>query len=371
MRSLRTILLATDLFHTGNEVLSIAARLSQVFGAQIHLLHVVKDHPDLHVADFPMFQRATDQLLAVKNQLIGLGADAVGLPVEFGNPAHVIRSHADSLDVDLIVIGSGEHLSDGLSLVGPIAESVVQHVRQPVLAVYPDTTLESLSRILCPVDYSATSKRGLQNAIRLAKGLGSELIVLTVVPEVSWLSSVMESGELRHAAAEHDRRWRHEFGVFLAEVDFENVSWRPLVRTGKPDEQIGLAAADEDVGLIVMGAHGRSGLVQALVGSVTRGVLQILPCSILTVKNANIIDEIPTNDERTVELLFVEGEALLEVKSYEAAVAKFDQLLAHNPFHVGGLLGRAEALEQLGDSDHAERSRQQATALQMPCEPVA
>ena len=75
------------------------------------------------------------------------------------------------------------------------AEAVIQRSRQAVLAVFPGASEESFKKILCPIDHSATSRRGLKNAIRLAQALGSELTVLTVVPDVSWLSAAVEAGD--------------------------------------------------------------------------------------------------------------------------------------------------------------------------------
>lgn len=363
MRSIRNILLATDLFQTCDDVFFAAARLSQVFSARVHLLHIVKRQPDLHVADFPISQLATDQLLEVKNQLVNLGSDTVVLPVKIGDPAETIRSQAELIEADLIVMGSGRVLPGHVSIVGPIAEAVIQRARQPVLAVYPGTGQTLFRKILCPVDHSNTSRRGLLNAIRLASALESELLVLSVVPDVSRLSAVLETGDFRHAAEEHERHWRTEFDEFLQGINFGNVSWRRVVRAGIPGEQIELAAKEENIGLIVMGATGRTGLIRVLVGSVTRSLLRRLPCSILTVKDENLIDEFKDEDVKTVELLYAEGEALMEINSFEAAVAKFDQLLAHNPYHVDALFRRAEALERLGDSERAARSIQRAAAI--------
>jgi nucleotide-binding universal stress UspA family protein len=366
MRSLRTILLATDLYQTGEDVFQVAARLSQLFEARTHLLHVVKRHSDLHVADFPMTQRATDQLNALKDRLSGMGVDAHVLPTRFGDPAEVIRQEAESLDVDLVLIGTGPSGSENLRMVGPVAEGVIQRCRQPVLAVHPGTTPDAFQRLLCPVDHSATSRRGLKNAIRLAQTLESELIVLSVVPDIGWLAAAVEAGEFRNAAAEHERRWREEFDHFLQPIEFGGVSWRRVVRMGKPAVQIDQAALEERVGLMVIGATGRTGLIRVLLGSVTRAVLRNLPCSILVVKDENVIDAFTEEDARLVELLFAEGQGLLDHRFFDAAVAKFDQVLAHHPFHVEALLGRAEALENLGEPQRAARSRERAHALHRP-----
>jgi nucleotide-binding universal stress UspA family protein len=360
---MRSILFATDLFLTGYEALNISARLSQLFGARVHLFHIVKRHPDLHLADFPIIEKASTALLNLKNQLTAMGADAVALPVEFGTPADAIVKQADKLDVDLIVVSCGTQTPGKDSGAGPISEAVLHRARQPVLAVLPGSTEESLKKILCPVDQSETSRRGLRNAIRLAQALGSRLLVLTVVPEISWLGAVVEAGEWANAKSLHDNRWREDFNLFLRDVPFGEVEWEAEIRAGQPHEEIIAAAVQYQVGLITIGAIGRTGLARALVGSVSRGVLRQLPCSVLLVKNEDLIDEFTEEDARMVELLIAEAEALMEVESFDAAVAKFDQVLTHNPFAEAALIGRAEALEQLGQTERAARSRRRAAAI--------
>lgn len=363
MRNIRSILFATDLFSTGDEALNIAARLAQLFGARVHLLHAVKRHTNLHLADFPIVERASSSLLAVKNQLESLGAQTELLPVEFGSPAEVILHQAEKRDVDLIVMGCGRHLSGTESAAGATAEAVIQRARQPVLAVFPGATPESLRRVLCPVDHSATSRRAVHNGVRLAQALGSEITVLSVVPDVSWLAAAIEVGEFHEAQEQHDQRWRDEFDIYLQGVAFGEVPWHKEVRIGNPSDQIIATAKELQAGLIVMGATGRTGIVRALVGSVTRNILRRLPCSILVVKSEDLIDEFTEEDAVLVQLLFAEGEALLGTGGFEPAVAKFDQVLSHNPFHDGALRKRADALEALGQTERADRCRRRADAL--------
>jgi nucleotide-binding universal stress UspA family protein len=55
------------------------------------------------------------------------------------------------------------------------------------------------------------------------------------------------------------------------------------VAVGKPAEEILRVAREERVDLIVMGTHGRTGLRQLLLGSVTEPVARYAPCLVFTV----------------------------------------------------------------------------------------
>ncbi len=55
---------------------------------------------------------------------------------------------------------------------------------------------------------------------------------------------------------------------------------------GVPFEEIVRVAKEEHADMIVMGAHGRSGLNRVLLGSVAERVIRLAPCPVLTVRQA-------------------------------------------------------------------------------------
>jgi nucleotide-binding universal stress UspA family protein len=54
---------------------------------------------------------------------------------------------------------------------------------------------------------------------------------------------------------------------------------------GVPFQTITDTAKDQNVDLIVMGTHGRTGLSHVLMGSVTEKVVRLAPCSVLVTKD--------------------------------------------------------------------------------------
>jgi tetratricopeptide (TPR) repeat protein len=142
------------------------------------------------------------------------------------------------------------------------------------------------------------------------------------------------------------------------------VSWQKEVRSGAPHQEISAAALAHQADLIVMGSTGRSGLARILMGSITRRVIQQLPCSLLTVKPEEVAEEEFTSDLNTINILYAEGREFLAAKSYDAALVKFNQVLARDPFHAGALAGRAAAFDHLGHAQDAARSRQRAETIE-------
>jgi nucleotide-binding universal stress UspA family protein len=283
--------------------------------------------------------------------------------VRAGPPADTVVGQARELDADLLVIGAGEKFLPGNSTVAPIAESILERAESPVLAVIPHWPKLQFKSILCPVDHSRVSRRALEDAIQFARAFGGKLAVLSVVPEVSWLTAAVETGQLDGAKLEHEAKWVKEFDEFLAAVSFDGVEWERELRRGVPHEQIEAAARDRGADLLVMGATGRTGIVRVLLCSVTRRVLRQLPCSLLLVKDQAVFEEQFLLDLDVIDRLAAEGQDKLAAGSTAEAAGKFRQALALDPYHSAALDGLIQACERLGQPEAAQRYRNRAERL--------
>jgi len=129
-------------------------------------------------------------------------------------------------------------------------------------------------RILVPLDGSPTSAHGLVEAIRLAKVTGSRLVLLHLIDdfptmrEFATLETLDTFETRRHEAGEAmlgaaAQAARHA-GVA---VDESILRTRDTVAQAIVD-----MASKLHCELIVLGTHGRSGFVRAMLGSVAEGV---------------------------------------------------------------------------------------------------
>lgn len=110
--------------------------------------------------------------------------------------------------------------------------------------------------ILVPLDGTAQAAVALPLARALARGLDAHLILTRVVPDT--LAAVAAEAYLER---------------IVPELASDGVEARSSIHFGRPEEAIVHAATTEQVGLIVMATHGRSGLQRAMLGSVAEGVL--------------------------------------------------------------------------------------------------
>ena len=370
MRTLQSILLATDFRPVCDDALNAAALLVTAFGSQVSVLHVLEDfRSSIH-----NFNRRTISNIILQPVLKRLAEQQVTVAqsaIKSGPIAHTIFSVAQEWEVDLIVLGAGEQKQPDVFSIGPIAEAVITHATQPVLAVRPGDPQPRFQRILCPVDQSNTSARGLRNAVRLAKVFGGEIIVLTVIPDVSLLIAATATGEGLDSKAAYAAEWVREFEQFLEGVDLSGVAWKREVRCGVPHEQIVAAAKEYSVDLIIMGATGRTGLVQVLLGSTTRRLLRDLPCSLLTVKQEDVLEELFELDVRGIALLMAEARAVSDAGKILPTIAKYRQVLSRDPFHVAAMEGLASALGKVGETAEAESCRRRLERLRQVAQPNA
>ena len=141
------------------------------------------------------------------------------------------------------------------------------------------------NRILVPTDLGESSKAAAAVAVELAKQFRVPLVLLHAhgmpahnygsipfVPTADFLQ-LLENGARVALDAEADR------------LKAEDVEVIALLRGGSPWEEILDAAKSLEVGLIVMGTHGRRGLPRALLGSVAEKVVRLSPVPVLTVRS--------------------------------------------------------------------------------------
>lgn len=294
MRALKSILLATDFRQASDEAAEVAVQLASKFGARVTLLHVLEPMSHWQAARDELRELAavaTGKLNTLAGRLRSQGVDLDELPIVEGSLANTIVQKAAEIDADLIVMGAGALSRFERYSIGPVAAAAIEHAVQPVLAVRPGGPSARFQRILCPVDQSGAAARGLRNAIRLAKAFGGQLVVLTVVPEPTLMVAAATTGQWSDATTRLKSQWHGEFEKFLTESVLGDVTVTKDVRLGRPHEQIVIAAAEHKADLIVMGATGRTGLARVLVGSTTRRVMEQLPCSLLTVKQEDVLEE--------------------------------------------------------------------------------
>ena len=150
--------------------------------------------------------------------------------------------------------------------------------------------MSAYRRILVAVDGSATSMKGLREAIRLAKDDGAQLFIVHVVNELyafANLEGLTAGVDIVPALREGGRR---VLAKAKAVADKERIRAKTLMREtpgGAAADLIVREARKQRADLIVLGTHGRRGLRRAVLGSDAEQVVRRSPVPVLLVRAPN------------------------------------------------------------------------------------
>jgi nucleotide-binding universal stress UspA family protein len=142
--------------------------------------------------------------------------------------------------------------------------------------------------VLCPIDFSDSSKDALRWAFVLAANARSPLQVLNVVEVLSAPPPLAVFGAAEQIELAQDRAKEAlndvvmEIGARLG-VTGRMPAERTVVR-GKPSREIVRVAQEDSAELIVMGVHGHGVVDRMLFGSTTHHVVREAPCPVLSVR---------------------------------------------------------------------------------------
>ncbi|HEY1326641.1 MAG TPA: universal stress protein [Casimicrobiaceae bacterium] len=132
-------------------------------------------------------------------------------------------------------------------------------------------------RILVPVDGSAASQRGVEEALRLAQALDARVSMLHVLdsapivaaPDMAaYVPQVIDDLRLAGQQIAEQAKARADAAGVGSDVILADAGGRPVF------EAIIEQAQRVDADLLVMGTHGRRGIARVLMGSDAEGVVR-------------------------------------------------------------------------------------------------
>jgi len=198
---------------------------------------------------------------------------------EEGETYERIVDLADGSNSDVIVMGRRGLKKIDRTLVGSVTARVIGHTQRDVLVVPNGTTL-GWKRILVGTDGSKYSGIAINKAIDFAKAYGGSLVVLSVVDVPTEFYA-----EAPKAVEDMIRKAREYTSAVKKQAEADGVKAESFVGEAEAWEAIVKLAHDQEVNMVVVGSHGRTGLRRLLMGSVTEKVIGHAPCPVLVVKS--------------------------------------------------------------------------------------
>jgi len=357
MKLLKKIMVATDFSQHSGDALRMATLLAKGFHSEIALIHVMPEITGLKIDRDEIRKIGTGKLRELKADMERKGVPVAEAILRFGTPFERIVEYSDDLDVNLIVVGSGKR---GKKYpLGTTAERVMTYADKPVLVVKPGAR-PLIRKIFCPVDFSETSRRALENAIHLSKTFQAHLTVLTVFEPL--LSSYFGIGQTPGESKEKAlvKRQQQQLERFLRGLNFENLLWNKTILRGKPHQEILHAVHEAKPDLLVMGSMGKTGLTRMIMGSTTEKVVREMPCSVITLKQEHVFRFRLEKEVADIEKHFSRGKELLREQLTEGALARFEYCIRRDPLYVPAWESMVAAYRQIGEEKKAKRCEEMA-----------
>lgn len=293
------ILVATDLSEGSDVAIRRAAALARGRGAALAVCHAVPNalrasvlFPQLNLpvpTSAEMLEgHAAAAVVEQVARVAGLEPPAYELLVVEGSPDAAVVELADSWKADLVVVGASGRSAPARLLLGSVAERIVRHASGPVLVVRPG----SGSGVLAATDFSDPSLPALSAGAKEASEAGTRLIAMHVVElkpsEFAEAAAAFGAGSIPPSREVIER-------MHALAVDSLTVA---SATAGAPDAEIVVvegfattaileAATRREVGLVVIGTKGKTGLSRLLLGSVAESVVRTAPCSVLVVRESS------------------------------------------------------------------------------------
>ncbi len=146
--------------------------------------------------------------------------------------------------------------------------------------------IQNVKKILAPIDFSEHSMEAMRGAMELAKDVGAEVhLVHVIAPHHTFVplplatnaeqsrELVREAAMLEQAEEELKRIKKDEFG------DSKKVLTNAEV--GHPVQKLVEYAKSNEIDLILLATHGRTGSEHFIIGSVAEKIVRNAPCSVL------------------------------------------------------------------------------------------
>jgi len=146
----------------------------------------------------------------------------------------------------------------------------------------------NLENILFPTDFSDLSLKACTYAVSFAQAYQSRLHCIHVVDEAYqyWVNLGPESMPLgpppEDLTGVAENKLREFRSSYLGDLHHEPIT---AALFGRPFIRICDYAAENQIDLIVIATHGRSGIGHALMGSTAEKVVRKAPCPVLTVRD--------------------------------------------------------------------------------------
>lgn len=259
------------------EALAMACHIARQLDAEIVLMHVAPILFDTN-AVIAAEQRLDECARALRAE--GIGAHFL---MEYGDPSDEIAAAGERQMAQMIVLAPEHRALLQTVWHSRVSSRLLGSATVP-LFILPDVASETPpvellrdpdAKVIAAVDGSVNAEAALPTALQLSMAYARPVMLTRVVAPVFILGSGVEAMKARHDAqfAEEAEAHRYLTDTRVRLTSEGNIGVETVELVGPVADQLIQLAAAHPGSVLVMGTHGRSGLVRAVVGSVAAEVM--------------------------------------------------------------------------------------------------
>jgi nucleotide-binding universal stress UspA family protein len=142
----------------------------------------------------------------------------------------------------------------------------------------------NLKKILVPIDFSPTSKKAFQCAVRSVEQFNCEIVLLHVVEPLTAIAGTPLAVDVFAQPEEDMAAAKTDLAHLAASSRNCHNFFTSVVRIGHAPNEITKAAKELDVDLIMIASHGYTSWRHLCIGSTAERVVRTAPCPVLVVR---------------------------------------------------------------------------------------
>lgn len=285
--------------------LTVGVELAKNLNVNAHVIHSDKlaDYDTLDSVfahlNLEVKEHYVDNILSAKTnemqkqvEKIAGSHDFIKVEARSGMPSETLIKEAKSSDVELIVLGHDPHKGFVDMFLGRVTEAVVHRSNKSVLIVKNKESGHP-KKVMVAYDFTYHCDAALDWAKTLGKKLNVEVHLVNVVPcyYQGYHEKNVRRNSFNQALEEVIEERVSDSNTKLSKKAMEfsqenfNVVPKSIVdKNGSVSEKLKIYVEENDIDMVIMGAHSKGKISELFLGSVTSKMLKKSPVSILIAK---------------------------------------------------------------------------------------
>lgn len=279
---MKRILVPTDFSDTADVAVQYAGKLAQKTGARLYLIHILdvlgineEDEEGRWATDLQeegsgwtlfkamLVRKTKERMMDTISRNVPEGVDVYD-NIALGNTAPLIADAIEEYDPELVVMGT-HGITGNSRFAGSNAQKVVRKSKVPVLTL-KQPIQGDIKSIAFASDFSDEACEALPLVEAYADIIGAEISLVKVITPSLFSSTKESKEELREFLSKNKKDYPYRF-----------------YNSDRTEKGIIEFAAEENMDMIALATHGRSGFNQFFDQSVAEGIVNHAPRPVLTI----------------------------------------------------------------------------------------